>query len=242
MRIPRIYLPVPLTSGTTVELDDHARHHVVQVLRMKSGEPLIVFDGKGGEYEATLDQVSKRQTTILIGLFHDIVRESSLQTSLGIGISKGDRMDYALQKAVELGISHIVPLYTEYCVVQLNAARELKKHAHWQAVITSACEQCARTILPVLQPPLDFESWLTTATGEKLILDPRADLHLTGKHPAGTSVTLCIGPEGGFSQEEIDLASAAGFTPVSLGPRVLRTETAAIAALAVVQSHWGDLV
>jgi 16S rRNA (uracil1498-N3)-methyltransferase len=241
MRIPRIYLPVPLARHTSVELDERTRRHVVQVLRVKVGEPLIIFNGQGGEYEATLSRVDKRCASVQTGQFHDIDRESSLTTRLGLGISKGDRMDYALQKAVELGVSLITPLFTEHCVVQLNASRQQKKLAHWQAVVTSACEQCGRNILPPVHIPLAFESWLATTGGDRLILDPGSTQYLADTELAGNGITLCIGPEGGFSQAELNQACAAGFSPVSLGPRVLRTETAAIGALAVIQSRWGDL-
>ena len=242
MRISRIYLPQPLATGNDVELDSNALRHVVQVLRLKVGHPLILFNGEGGEYSAELIQVEKRRAMARIKEFHDINRESSLFTHLGIGISKGERMDFALQKAVELGVNEISPLFTEHCVVQLNDKRALKKQEHWQAVIISACEQSGRNTLPTLNAPQSFHQWLAdTSNNTRLILDPAASTTLsTVKHEA-SGVMLAIGPEGGFSQSEIEQALAKDFTGIALGPRVLRTESAAIASLTAIQSLWGDL-
>lgn len=242
MRIPRIYLPQSLTADSEVELDANALRHVVQVLRLKTGHPLILFNGEGGEYAAELTRVEKRRATAHITGFQDISRESSLFTHLGMGISKGERMDFALQKAVELGVNEISPLFTEHCVVQLNDKRALKKQEHWQAVIISACEQSGRNTLPVLNVPQSFQHWLNIASSTtRLILDPVANVALSTVTPAATGVTLAIGPEGGFSQVEVDQALESGFINVSLGPRVLRTESAAIASLAAIQAMWGDL-
>ena len=153
MRIPRIYLPQPLIAGNEVELDANALRHVVQVLRLKAGHPLILFNGDGGEYTAELTQVEKRRATARINEFQNVSRESTLFSNLGLGISKGERMDFALQKAVELGVNEITPLFTEHCVVQLDDKRVLKKQDHWQAVIISACEQSGRNTLPILNTP-----------------------------------------------------------------------------------------
>jgi len=240
MSVPRIYLPLPLASDTVVELDERARRHLAQVLRRKPGDALVLFNGEGGEFAATLMRMDKRRASVRIESFHAIERESTLTTCLGLGISRGDRMDYALQKAVELGVSEIVPLYTERCVVRLDGARERKKRAHWQAVVVSACEQCGRNRVPEVVASLDFASWLAIPRGTRLILEPGADRLLRDVEPDATA-TLAVGPEGGFSAAEIARARAAGFLPVRLGPRVLRTETAAVAALAVIQSRWGDL-
>ena len=242
MRIPRIYLPQSLIADSHVGLDANALRHVVQVLRLKSGHPLILFNGKGGEYAAELTQVEKRRATAHITEFNDINRESSLFTHLGLGISKGERMDFALQKAVELGVNEISPLFTEHCVVQLDDKRALKKQEHWQAVIISACEQSGRNILPSLNAPQSFNHWLNTASStSRLILDPAASATLSTVEPDAAGVTLAIGPEGGFSQVEIEQALENDFIGVALGPRVLRTESAAIASLAAVQALWGDL-
>jgi 16S rRNA (uracil1498-N3)-methyltransferase len=242
MRIPRIYLSRPLNSGNEVELDNNALQHVVQVLRLKAGHPLILFNGDGGEFEARLVKVAKRQATVRIGEFHDVNRESSLITQLGLGISKGERMDFALQKAVELGVSEITPLFTEHCVVQLTAKRALKKLEHWQAVIISACEQSGRNTLPVLNSACAFIDWLSTIqTTTRLILDPEASTALSAIKLQKPEVALTVGPEGGFSRAEIEQARGLGFKGVRLGPRVLRTESAALASLAAIQCLWGDL-
>jgi 16S rRNA (uracil1498-N3)-methyltransferase len=242
MRIPRIYLSQSLNPGNEIELDSNALRHVVQVLRLKAGHPLILFNGTGGEFEAQLVKVEKRQAIVQIGRFHDVSRESSLITHLGLGISKGERMDFALQKAVELGISEITPLFTEYCVVQLTGSRVEKKQEHWRAVIISACEQSGRNTIPVLNATTTFTDWLSSIqTATRLILDPQADTALSTITLPQPEVTLTVGPEGGFSEAEIELARQVGFLGISLGPRVLRTESAAVASLAAVQCLWGDL-
>jgi 16S rRNA (uracil1498-N3)-methyltransferase len=242
MRIPRIYLSQPLNTGNEVELDSTALRHVVQVLRLKAGHPLILFNGNGGEFEAKLVNVEKRQAIVRIGSFHDISRESSLITHLGLGISKGERMDIALQKAVELGVSQITPLFTEHCVVQLTGSRALKKQEHWQAVVISACEQSGRNSIPALNSVGTFNDWLSRIqAATKLILDPEASTALSMIKLQKPEVAMTVGPEGGFSQAEIEQARLAGFQGVTLGPRVLRTESAALASLAAVQCLWGDL-
>lgn len=242
MRIPRIYLPQYLETGITVEMDSRSLRHVVQVLRLKTNDSLILFNGEGGEYEASLTFTDKRRATAEVGVFRDINRESSLGTHLGLGISKGERMDFALQKAVELGVTQITPLYTAHCVVQLNGSREQKRYDHWHAVLISACEQCGRNTLPVLHTPSAFSHWIQqTVTRTKLIFDPVSNACLSDLKPDKHDVVLCIGPEGGFSSDEVTQALATGFNGISLGPRILRTETAALAAVTAIQSLWGDL-
>jgi 16S rRNA (uracil1498-N3)-methyltransferase len=242
MRIPRIYLPQSLSAGNDVELDSNALRHVVQVLRLKAGHPLILFNGEGGEYTAELTRVEKRRATAHITEFQDINRESNLYTHLGLGISKGERMDFALQKSVELGVNEITPLFTEHCVVQLGDKRALKKQAHWQAVIISACEQSGRNTLPIVNAPQSIKHWINISSSTtKLILDPVASTTLATVKPGAAGVILAIGPEGGFSQTEIELAQENDFIGITLGPRVLRTESAAIASLTAIQALWGDL-
>lgn len=242
MRIPRIYLPQPLISGNDIELDVNALRHVVQVLRLKTGHSLILFNGEGGEYTAVLTNIERRRATVRIGNFQDIRRESGLFTHLGLGISKGERMDFALQKAVELGVSEITPLFTEHCVVQLNESRASKKQEHWQAVIISACEQSGRNTLPTLNTAQAFSHWINNPQiMTKLILDPGAGVSLSAVKMESSEVTLVVGPEGGFSHTEIQRARKSDFIGVTLGPRVLRTESAAIASLAAIQTLWGDL-
>ena len=242
MRIPRIYLSQPLHSDNEIELDSNALRHVAQVLRLKAGHPLILFNGQGGEFEAKLVKVEKRQAIAQIGRFHDVSRESNLVTHLGLGISKGERMDFALQKAVELGVSEITPLFTEHCVIQLTGSRVVKKQEHWQAVMISACEQSGRNTIPVLNATATFTDWLSTIqTPTRLILDPQANTGLSTITLPKPEVALTVGPEGGFSEAEIKQARRAEFIGVSLGPRVLRTESAAVASLTAVQCLWGDL-
>ena len=242
MRIPRIYLPQPLTSGNQIALNDNALRHVVQVLRLKTGHPLILFNDQGGEFEAQLVKVAKREAIVQVGDFRDVNRESELFTCLGLGISKGDRMDFALQKSVELGVNEITPLFTEHCVVNLTNNRVLKKHEHWQAVMISACEQSGRNTIPTLHTAQPFSEWLDNAQAStKLILDPEADKTLATIKLQKPEVVLTIGPEGGFSQNEIEQAVETGYQGVKLGPRVLRAESAALAGLAAVQCLWGDL-
>ncbi len=242
MRVPRIYLPLGLSSGNDIELHANALRHVVQVLRLKPGHPLILFNGKGGEYTAELTHVERRRATARVGDFLDINRESALFTHIGLGISKGERMDFALQKAVELGVTEITPLFTEHCVVQLNDSRVMKKQEHWQAILISACEQSGRNRLPVLNATQTFSQWLNIHQNTtKLILDPAASKSMSTIKPGSAGLTLAIGPEGGFSQPEFKQAQAAGFRGVTLGPRILRTESAAIASLTAIQVLWGDL-
>lgn len=242
MRIPRIYLPQPLSSDNNVELDANALRHVVQVLRLKPGNPLILFNGEGGEYMAELISVQRRQATARIGDFQNISCESKLYTHIGLGISKGERMDFALQKVVELGVCEITPLFTEHCVVHLHESRALKKREHWQAVIINASEQSGRNQLPTLNSPQPFSHWINNIEmTTKLILDPAASSSLSTVHLDTPAVTMAVGPEGGFSQAEVKQSINCGFMGVTLGPRVLRTESAAIASLAAVQTLWGDL-
>ena len=242
MRIPRIYLPKPLICGNDVALDASALRHVVQVLRLKPGHPLILFNGEGGEYMAEMTSVEKRRAIAHVSGFRDVSRESTLFTHVGLGISKGERMDFALQKAVELGVSEITPLFTEHCVVHLDESRALKKREHWQAVIINASEQSGRNQLPTLNSPQPFSHWINNIEmTTKLILDPAASSSLSTVHLDTPAVTMAVGPEGGFSQAEVKQSINCGFMGVTLGPRVLRTESAAITSLAAVQTLWGDL-
>ncbi len=242
MRISRIYLPSTLVVGSEVELDERARQYVLQVLRLKSGSPLIIFNGAGDEYAARLTLAEKRRATVLLEEQRSPVRESPLAIHLGLGISKGERMDYAIQKAVELGVSEITPLFSQHCVVKLDEKRSLNRLRHWQAIIISASEQCGRNQLAQLHPPLEFCHWVELkSVGIDLILAPQADQTLTQIQPAPQQLRLVIGPEGGFSDSEIETATSAHFIAVGLGPRILRTETAVVAGLSALQTLWGDL-
>lgn len=242
MRIPRIYLPLPLAVGATAPLGDNAFNHVVRVLRLKPGAELVLFDGTGGAFAATLAEVGKRDararvTAILPG---DV--ESPLRVVLAQAISRGEKMDYTLQKAVELGVAAIQPLFAERGGVELSGERLARKIQHWHGIVVGACEQCGRDRLPELRQPLPLADWLAQPLepGPRLLLDPLAERGLRGLEPPTGMIALLIGSEGGLSSAEIARARAAGFVGVRLGPRVLRTETAGVAALAAMQALWGD--
>lgn len=235
----RVYLDQPLASGASITLVEDAARHLVQVLRMAAGDSFIAFNGQGGEYEAVLEAVSKRGATARIGRFFDTNRESPLRVTLAQSVSKGERMDYTLQKAVELGVSAIVPLVTEHGVVRLDGERWDKKLEHWRGVMNSACEQTGRTQVPTLAPVAKLYDWLPKASGLRLVLEPTFGVTLKSLTPA-QDVTLLIGPEGGLSEAEVQSAIQQGFTAVKVGPRVLRTETAGPATLAALQALWGD--
>lgn len=240
--IPRFYVSKSLSPGAEVALTEAARAHAA-ALRLRAGEAVRLFDGSGGEYAAVLEQ-SGRDMRATVGVFVDSARESPLQVSLAQCLASGDRMDITLQKATELGVSAIQPLQSARSIVRLDAARMARRRTHWQNVVISACEQCGRNSVPTVAPIQDLASWLATAPatgpGLRLMLSPEATVSLRDLAPAG-QISLLVGPEGGLSPEEQQLAQAAGFVGLRLGPRVLRTETAPLAALAALQAMWGDL-
>lgn len=244
MRIPRIFSPEPLSGRSEVELDEAASRHLVKVLRLRPGRPLVLFDGTGGEYRAELLETGRR-ARVRLGDFSAEDRESPLALTLAVGISRGDRFDWVVQKATELGVAQIQPLFTERCEVKLSGDRLQKKLGHWRQIAASACEQCRRNRLPVVAEPQKLAQYLERAESDlKLVLHHRAELdlrRLERARGAPASALLLVGPEGGLSETEIDAALARGFLPLRLGPRVLRTETAPLAALAVLQFQWGDL-
>ena len=219
-----------------------ASHHAARVRRMRAGDAVVVFDGAGFEARGTLLGMGRHGLEVELEPAMAVSRESALSICLAQGISGGDRMDYTIQKAVELGATRIQPLATERSVVRLDADRAGRRLDHWRAVAISACEQCGRNTLPDIVPVMALRDWLGVVRGEsgtKLTLDPEATDRLASL-PAQTSVTLLAGPEGGFSDVELDAARQAGFAGVRLGPRILRTETAAVAAMAAMQALWGD--
>lgn len=237
----RIHVDLPLASDASIDLPDAAARHVAQVLRMRAGEALTLFDGRGGEYAAIIEAAERRTVRVRLGAFDERDRESPLAVTLAQCVSKGERMDYTIQKAVELGIEAIQPLLSARSVVRLDDERWEKKLEHWRGVVTSACEQSGRTRLPALAPVARIDNWLPKAgEGLRLVLAPGAAQSLKTLAPTA-SLTLLVGPEGGLSDDEIRIATRAGFTAVGLGPRVLRTETAGVAALAALQALWGDL-
>jgi 16S rRNA (uracil1498-N3)-methyltransferase len=238
----RFYVSAALTEGQELELPEDAFRHWVQVLRARVGDSARLFDGSGYEFEASLLAIGKRSAQVRVGTRIAVDRESPLRLSLAQAVSKGDRMDYTLQKAVELGISEIQPLLSERTVVKLDAERWEKKLEHWRGVIVSACEQSGRTRLPALHPVLRLDSWLAQPPAHelRLTLAPTAQSALRDL-PKAASACLLVGPEGGLSDAEITLAQRSGWTAVKLGPRVLRTETAGVAAMSAMQALWGDL-
>ncbi len=245
MRIPRIYLPQELSSNSAIELSGHSFQHTIKVLRMKQDAKLIVFDGKGHEYSAILQQINKKNALIEIENEIQHKTESNLKIHLGLGISKGERMDFAIQKAVELGVTEITPLFTEHCVVKLDEKRMLKRLQHWQGIIISACEQSGRNILPKLNPATSLIKWAEDMEINDicLIFSPVAKKSLQDVKPENDSINLLIGPEGGFSDSEIaELEKKSSFHSVKFGPRILRTETAALSAITAIQVLWGDLL
>jgi len=241
MRISRLCLPQPLQAGHTIAVNTDSAHYLRTVLRLKRGDALVVFNGEGGEYPAVLQVVNKDEVTVALGEHDPREAESTIHTHLGLGISRGERMDMAIQKAVELGVSAITPLFTERCVVQLDETRTAQRWHHWQRVARSACEQCGRNRVPDVRRPMKLADWLQEQDGLRLFLHPHGGKSLRELRAPDGTVCLLSGPEGGFSERERLDAMEAGFIPLRLGPRILRTETAALAALAAIQSVWGDL-
>jgi 16S rRNA (uracil1498-N3)-methyltransferase len=241
MRIPRIYTPQLLTEQSSIELDEHAANHVGRVLRMVAGRSLTLFNGQGSfHFNATVEHVSKKSVTVMLLDKVDTHNESPLSIHLGQALSKGDKMEFTIQKAVELGITEITPLWTEHCDVKLNQERLEKKHKQWLGIIISACEQCGRNIIPTLHPVKKIQDWLSEIQAdEKWVLDPRGKPGNVANDSV-TSSAIAVGPEGGFSKVEIDMACQYQFKAKLIGPRVLRTETAALTAITVLQSRWGD--
>ena len=242
MRIPRIFTNSPLAVGSQCQLDDNAANHVGRVLRMQAGQALQLFNGDGQDYRATITEAGKKHVQVEVQEAAENETESPLRVVLAQTLSKGDRMDYAVQKAVEMGVSEIVPLTTERCDVKLKGDREDKRLRHWQQVAISAAEQCGRARVPDIQPVMTVQQWLehARACDLRLVLHHRTERSLnTLEKPS--SIALMIGPEGGLTAEEIALAEDNGFLPVALGPRVLRTETAPVAAIALCQWLWGDI-
>ncbi len=241
MRVARLFLPRALESGEEIELAQERAHYLTGVLRLRGGSSLVLFDGEGGEFTAQVVAVHRRGARVRVGDAQRGVPESPLKIHLGVGISRGERMDLAIQKAVELGVSAITPLATDRSVVKLDSERGHTRRDHWLKVAQSACEQSMRTRLPQVFEPQPLDVWLAAADGLKLLLDPRGQYAMKDLSPRGDGVRLLSGPEGGFSADERVRAQAAGFLAVRLGPRVLRTETAVIAALTAAQLLWGDL-
>lgn len=242
-RRPRIHVDGALAAEASQPLPAGAARHVAQVLRLRPGDTLVLFDGRGGEVDAEIERVAGAAVTVRTGARRERERESPLAVTLGLAVARGERMDVAVQKAAELGVQRIVPLLTRHGVVRLAGDRAERRAAHWRAVVAHACEQCGRNRLPEVAAVTPVAALLEDAPGSggAWLLDPDAGTPLAGlPRPAG-ALTLLVGPEGGWHEHEVAAAGRAGWTRASLGPRVLRTETAAIAALAAAQVLWGDL-
>ena len=240
----RLFVSGALINGAEIELDGDQARYLSKALRSRIGDPLTVFNGEGPEWPATITAISKSTVVLGLGDSFEPGTESALKIHLVQGISRGDRMDFVVQKATELGVKRITPVLCEYGVVKLDSARADKRRDHWQKIATSACEQSGRTRLPLIDTPITLKNWFGSkpaSVDAELILAPGAATPLASTATPETKICVLIGPEGGFSDTEYEDAAVSGFKAVTLGPRVLRTESAAIATLAVLQSLWGDL-
>jgi 16S rRNA (uracil1498-N3)-methyltransferase len=241
----RVFFSGELRPHSECRLPTGQAHHVARVLRLASGDALTLFNGDGAEYDAVVARVAGDAVTVRVGDARGCSRESPLEIVLGQALSSGERMDYTVQKAVELGVAAIQPLAAARSVVRLTGERAEKRVAHWQAVVVSACEQSGRNRVPPVAPVAELAAWLARpaaggAGALRLLLSPAGATRLRDLPQPAASIMLLAGPEGGFTPEEEAAARHCGFTPVRLGPRVLRTETAAVAALAALQALWGD--
>ncbi|RAJ94936.1 16S rRNA (uracil(1498)-N(3))-methyltransferase [Aliidiomarina maris] len=242
MRIPRIYHSQPLVVGTVIALEADAANHVGRVLRLQEGHNIELFCGDNHSYSACISAASKKHVEVRVESKVAASVESPLQVHLVQGISRGDRMDFTLQKAVELGVSSITPVFTERCGVKLQGERLEKKQLQWQKIVIAACEQSGRNLVPTVHTAVTLDTYLDHADRpQTLTLEPSAEYSLKSA-PVAQELALLIGPEGGFSAAEIERTRQAGCIAVRLGPRVLRTETAALTALAALQANHGDLV
>lgn len=238
MRLSRFFIDAPLSLGQH-ELPEAQAHYIGRVLRHAAGDAVQLFDGSGQEFLGELVEVGKKSVRVELREAFAGLAESPLRIHLGQGLSRGERMDWAIQKATELGVARITPIVSERCEVRLKDERADKRTAHWRQIAISACEQCGRSVLPQIDVPVTLAEWLQGVEAElKLVLHPVAEPLLSHARPA--SLAFLIGPEGGLGDGEVELARAAGFQAARLGPRVLRTETAPVVALSVAQQLWGD--
>ncbi|KXB31914.1 16S rRNA methyltransferase [Dechloromonas denitrificans] len=241
MNLPRFYCREALSPGAHIELPEPVARHAVRVLRLPPGAPMILFDGRGGQYLAHIERIERDRVMAVLASWDEIERESPLSITLVQALQAGEKMDFTIQKAVELGVRHIVPVESRRSVLRLAGERAAKRVAHWQGVVASACEQCGRNQVPLVAPLEKLENWLARpAPGAlRLMLAPEAEQTLVDLPPA-KEVQLLIGAEGGLDPQEMIAARQAGFVGVRMGPRILRTETAGLAALAILQALWGD--
>ena len=243
MSLPRFYCPPPLPSGAALELPPEAARHAHRVLRLRVNDPVQVFDGEGNAFDAKIGEIGGKRV-----LLHELQTcmaeaESPLRITLAQAMCSSEKMDWVVQKATELGAVEIQPVQTQRSVAKLSNERAEKRTVHWRNVTIAACEQCGRNVLPQVRAPMELSAWLAemrSRAGAKFILQPEGSTALHKQPQPQGNVVLLIGPEGGFSEDEIKMAHLAGFTPVRLGKRVLRTETAAMAGIAALQTLWGD--
>ena len=243
MRLTRVYVDAALEPGARLTLTGSAAGHLTRVLRLRPKAALTLFNGRGGEYAASIEQARRNEVTVAVGEHQAIERESPFPLTLAQGVSRGERMDLVVQKATELGVARLVPVLTEHSIVRLDEEQSDRKSSHWRAIAIGACEQCGRNRLPEVALPARLREFLRQPAGDnvRLLLSPSARQRIEDVPRPARGVTVLIGPEGGLSDAEQEDALATGFTAVNLGPRVLRTETAAIAALTLLQREFGDL-
>ncbi len=244
MSAPRFFVAldlVPAMAGTIVDLPEAVAHHAVRVVRLTVGAALTLFTGSGGEYAATLTRIDRRGAAVRLDAFDPVERESPLAVTLAQAIAANDAMDYAVRKAVELGVAAIQPVVTARSAAPVSGERGLRRRAHWRQIAIAACEQCARNRIPEIAAPRSLAEWLAAWREGGVVLAPGAAESLPSLPKPTSPLALLVGPEGGLEQGEIDAARLRRFVAVRLGPRVLRTETAGVAALAAMQTLWGDL-
>ncbi|MDQ3186933.1 MAG: 16S rRNA (uracil(1498)-N(3))-methyltransferase [Pseudomonadota bacterium] len=254
MALPRFYCPEKITAGQTIELPPSVARHALRALRLEQGNELILFNGDGGEFQTVIVRIGKTGAAVVIERYLDIERESPLGVTLAQALCTSEKMDWIVQKGVEMGVSRIQPLVTKLSMVRLSGERAERRMKHWQQVAISACEQCGRNRIPQVLPLISLPGWLDVQISERknsnngvppnscFVLSPRAKKGLGdfSGSPVVTAITLLVGPEGGFTPEEEAAALLAGFIPLRLGERILRTESAALAAVAAMQTLWGD--
>lgn len=243
MRLTRVHVPGPLTAGGRHTVDGDAANHITRVLRLRLGDPLTLFDGRGGEYAARIEEFRKSTVVVAVGDREAADHESPLSLTLAQGVSRGERMDWVVQKATELGVTRIIPLMTDRTVVKLDSDQSDRKLQHWQGIAVAACEQSGRNRLPEVATPVRLHDFLreVDATTTRVLLSPAGTQRVNELKVPERKIIVLIGPEGGLTEIEQRAAIGAGFIAVKMGPRVLRTETAAVAALTLLQHQFGDL-
>ncbi|GAB3031744.1 16S rRNA (uracil(1498)-N(3))-methyltransferase [Oleiagrimonas citrea] len=244
MRRIRLHVDIPLTVSESLALPDGAAEHAVRVLRMRDGDAVTLFNGDGHDYEGVLENVGKRTADVRVHAAHPIANEAPLPLTLAQAIARGEKMDWVVQKATELGVTNIVPLHTERSEVRLDERRAAKRLSHWQSVAVSACEQSGRARLPHIAPAQSLTQWLASLSDVaalRLALLPERGRRARDLEPPGAGAILAVGPEGGWGERDLEALRSAGFQALQLGPRVLRTETAGLVGLTALQAHFGDL-